>query len=230
MKNKFFFYLFGTVFMLSQTACRNEPTTDLSRVSFIPAPVSVTSTGDSFTFDETTAIYFEAGQEGLGPVAEYLANSLSQVTGTEYNIRETDELPKEGIYLTLSDEDETIGQEGYVLNIGQQLISVNANGPGGCFYGIQTLLQAIPVKADGNIPVSVATGTIRDFPEFGYRAAMLDVARHFFEVDEVKRFIDLLALYKMNALHLHLTDDQGWRIEIKSWPRLTEIGSTTEVG
>ncbi|MCL4144066.1 UNVERIFIED_CONTAM: hypothetical protein GTU68_042336, partial [Idotea baltica] len=79
-------------------------------------------------------------------------------------------------------------------------------------------------------PFEIATGTIRDYPNYGYRGAMLDVARHFFDVEEVKHYIDLISTYKMNALHLHLTDDQGWRIEIKSWPKLTEIGGSSEVG
>jgi hexosaminidase len=88
----------------------------------------------------------------------------------------------------------------------------------------------LPVKANGEGDIRIPAGFISDFPEYGYRGAMLDVSRHFFGVEDVKRFIDFIAMYKMNALHLHLSDDQGWRIEIKSWPKLTEIGGSTEVG
>jgi hexosaminidase len=91
-------------------------------------------------------------------------------------------------------------------------------------------VQLLPVKHDPGETIRIATGDITDYPVYAYRGAMLDVSRHFFDVNDVKRFIDFLAMYKMNHLHLHLSDDQGWRIEIKSWPKLTEIGGSTEVG
>ena len=106
--------------------------------------------------------------------------------------------------------------------------------PEGIFHGIQTIRQLLPATIECNKPQKgpwkIANGTIIDYPVYGYRGAMLDVARHFFGAEDVKRFIDLIAAYKMNILHLHLADDQGWRIEIKSWPALTEIGSLTQVG
>ena len=123
-----------------------------------------------------------------------------------------------------------MGNEGYEINIDERKIIIDAKSQAGCFNGIQTLLQTMPVKIKIGEKLEIATGTIHDFPEYAYRGAMLDVARHFFRSEDVKRFIDFLAAYKMNALHLHLSDDQGWRIEIKSWPKLTEIGGSTEVG
>jgi hexosaminidase len=142
----------------------------------------------------------------------------------------TTETPASGIFLSVGDTIDELNNEGYIINIDKKIIKISANSTAGCFYGIQTLLQTIPGNYTTVSPLEIATGVIRDFPEFGYRGAMLDVARHFFSVEDVKRFIDFLAAYKMNALHLHLSDDQGWRIEIKSWPKLTEIGGSTEVG
>jgi len=131
-------------------------------------------------------------------------------------------------------DDKELGEEGYELNITEEMVELKANKPAGIFYGIQTIRQLLPARVEsGNTeqgPWKLPTGTIRDYPVYGYRGAMLDVARHFFSVDEVKTYIDRLALYKMNVLHLHLSDDQGWRIEIKSWPKLTEFGGKTEVG
>ena len=102
------------------------------------------------------------------------------------------------------------------------------------FRGIQTLRQALPAAVEKSDKQSgswkIPTGTIRDSPTYAYRGAMLDVARHFFSVEDVKRYIDLISAYKMNVMHLHLSDDQGWRIEIKSWPKLTAESSKTEVG
>jgi hexosaminidase len=123
--------------------------------------------------------------------------------------------------------DPELGDEGYEINISTESITVSANKPAGLFYGVQTLNQ-IGVKNDQGL--EFATGKIRDFPTFGWRGSMLDVARHFFSVGDIKRYIDLISYYKLNALHLHLSDDQGWRIEIKSWPNLTAIGGKTQVG
>src|SRR6185503_6780096 len=100
--------------------------------------------------------------------------------------------------------------------------------PAGLFYAVQTLRQLMPAIPAEKLTLPAVS--IRDIPRFEWRGAMLDVARHFFGVEDIKRYIDLISYYKMNRLHLHLTDDQGWRIEIKSWPRLTEVGGSTQVG
>ena len=119
------------------------------------------------------------------------------------------------------------------LNISKDMVRITANTPAGWFYALQTIRQLLPPDAElGTTQKGLANccRTIRDYPEYTYRGSMLDVARHFFSVEDVKRYIDLIAAYKMNILHLHLSDDQGWRIEIKSWPNLTSIGGSTEVG
>jgi hexosaminidase len=124
--------------------------------------------------------------------------------------------------------DPSLGAEGYELKISPQGVVLSAPHPAGLFYGVQTLRQLLPpVLASGELALPGAA--IRDYPRFAWRGAMLDVARHFFGPADIKRYIDLLAYYKINRLHLHLTDDQGWRLMIESWPRLAEYGGLTAV-
>jgi hexosaminidase len=129
---------------------------------------------------------------------------------------------------------EALGDEGYRLEVTGVEVRITARTAAGLFYGVQTLRQLLPPAVESAAPVTerwvVPGGTIVDRPRFAYRGAMLDVARHFFAVDDVLRVVDHLARYKLNHLHLHLTDDQGWRIAVDSWPKLTEVGGTTEVG
>ncbi len=210
----------------------NNPKTDLTAVSLIPKPSSVTATESTFTITEETTIY--AANDDLMPIAKYLSDQLTPATGYELSAILTNESQKEGnIYLLLK-SDEQLGQEGYELNINEDRVEISANQPAGLFYGIQTLRQLLPPKIELRSkqegPWQIASGTIRDFPTYVWRGSMLDVARHFFSVEDVKRYIDLISYYKMNILHLHLSDDQGWRIEIKSWPKLTSVGGSTEVG
>lgn len=229
MNKKILFRLSGLFFVVFQLSCTQESLTDLTQTAFIPKPVSVTATGKSFDISDLTTIYFQEGKEDLKTTGQYFAEQIDRIADIEPEVRPTSEVPIKGIYLTM-DNDSELGNEGYEITIDKRLITIKANGTAGCFYAVQTLLQTLPVENKPGQPLLIATGTIHDFPEYGYRGAMLDVARHFFSVDDVKQFIDYLATYKMNILHLHLSDDQGWRIEIKSWPKLTEIGGSTEVG
>ncbi|MBN1986321.1 MAG: beta-N-acetylhexosaminidase [Prolixibacteraceae bacterium] len=229
MKNKFGLTAI-LAFVLLQSACTQKTPTDLSKTAFIPNPVSIEATGHSFELNASAVIYYEEGAEGLQLIADYLSSEINRISGMSLKAEPTAETPKNGIYFTLANEDQELASEGYELTIGKKLIAIKANAVPGCFYGVQTLLQMLPAKTEAGQALELASGVIRDFPEFGYRGAMLDVSRHFFNVEEVKQFIDFLAMYKMNALHLHLSDDQGWRIEIKSWPKLTETGGSTEVG
>ncbi|MEU2877796.1 family 20 glycosylhydrolase, partial [Streptomyces sp. NPDC007070] len=126
------------------------------------------------------------------------------------------------------------GAEGYRLDSGPAGVTITAREPAGLFHGVQTLRQLLPAAVERRTvqpgPWKVAGGTVTDTPRYAYRGAMLDVSRHFFTVAQVKRYIDELALYKVNELHLHLSDDQGWRIAIDSWPRLASYGGSTQVG
>jgi hexosaminidase len=160
--------------------------------------------------------------------AKLLSSSISEVSALEIPVVAEDGSASQGnIYLSLQD-DASLGDEGYELSITPDSIRVSARRPAGLFYGVQTLRQLLPFASPGSM--SLPALSIHDTPRFAWRGAMLDVARHFFGVEDVKRFIDLISHYKMNRLHLHLSDDQGWRIEIKSWPRLTEVGGSTQVG
>ena len=209
-------------------ACTETVQTDLTQTAFIPKPVSVTATGSAFNLNGSTTIYVQEGVDGLLSSAEFLSNKINDISGASVRTETVGEKPSAGIYLSVAENGEMAAQ-GYELVIDKKLITITGADAAGCFFGVQTLLQTLPVKGAGEAVV-IPTGTVSDYPEFGYRGAMLDVARHFFNVEEVKQFIDFLALYKMNYLHLHLSDDQGWRIEIKSWPKLTEIGGSLEVG
>lgn len=227
MKLKIFFPLVVIIALLIQISCKTQPPTDLTKTPFIPKPVSVAATGDAFTIESTTVIYVIDQTEDAG---KYLSERLNDITGYSLNLEKSDETPSKGIYIKLFDESDDLGDEGYDLDIQKKLITISASGIEGCINGIQTLLQTLPVSVPTGNEIDIPTGKIHDYPEYAYRGVMLDVARHFFDVDEVKQFIDYIAMYKMNYLHLHLSDDQGWRIEIKSWPKLTEIGGSLEVG
>ena len=234
-KTKFKLFAFGSLFLtviFSQMACKP---TDLSKENMIPKPVSVVATGGKFDLTDQTDIYIQGESAELKQIGQYLADKLNPSTGLGLEVKTTTDAPAPGnIYLSLSDSDSELGDEGYQLTITDKLISLAANKPAGLFHGIQTIRQLLPAQVEMTSkqkgPWEIATGTIRDYPTYGYRGSMLDVARHFFGVDDVKNLIDQMAYYKMNVMHLHLSDDQGWRIEIKSWPNLTAHGGKTEVG
>jgi hexosaminidase len=227
----------ATIFivMLIQTSCTVKAPSDLSKESIIPKPVSITATGEYFSIKKTTKIFIKGESAELKQIGQYLADRLNPSTGFGIEVKSTSEVPRQGnIYLTMSESNKNLGDEGYELTITKEMLTLSANGSAGLFRGIQTIRQLLPANIELGAkqpgPWKIATGTVSDYPGYAYRGAMLDVARHFFGVDDVKRFIDLLAYYKMNVLHLHLADDQGWRIEIKSWPDLTTHGGSTQVG
>lgn len=213
---------------------KNE-TANLSALGIIPKPVSVVPTGGVFTITGRTDIFVSGGSYELMDIGKYLADILNPATGYGIEVKATDREPVRGdILLSLKENDEKLGDEGYEILITDKTVTITANKPAGVFYGIQTLRQLLPPEVELDTlqegPWIIPTGTIRDYPAYSYRGTMLDVARHFFKPEEVKTHIDHIAYYKMNVLHLHLSDDQGWRIEIKSWPNLTAHGSKTEVG
>jgi hexosaminidase len=211
------------------------PKTDLSAENMIPKPLKVIATENGFALDEFTAIYTSQTDEGFEDVGNFLAEKIKSKTDLDVQVNVA-EIPnmETVIYINKSDSTDLVGPEAYQLYITQDSIILNSNTAAGAFRGIQTVRQIIPDVSNDTLTTNpvwvIPTGKIIDRPQFEYRGAMLDVARHFFSVKDVKKFIDLLAYYKYNVLHLHLTDDQGWRIEIKSWPRLTEVGGSTEVG
>jgi hexosaminidase len=203
--------------------------------NIIPMPVSVTPTGGSFLLPSTADIYVEPGTAELIAIGQYLADKLNPSTGYGMQVLTTTGAPADGnIYLTTVGGDPTLGDEGYQLTVTPNLVTVVAYKPAGLFRGIQTVRQVLPAAIESatlqSVPWMMATGTIRDYPRFSWRGSMLDVARHFFSVADVKRYIDLMAYYKLNVFHFHLSDDQGWRIMINSWPNLALYGGGTQVG
>ncbi len=199
--------------------------------NIIPMPVQMTPGAGAFALDAETAVAYDA--PALAAVAEFLAGLLRPATGLPLPVQPATGAQPNRIHFTTGADPE-LGDEGYELAITPTVVTVRAPQPAGHFYAVQTLRQLLPPAVESSTqqpgPWLLPAGTIRDYPRYGWRSAMLDVARHFFGVADVKRYIDLLALYKFNRLHLHLSDDQGWRIEIKSWPRLAEVGGRTAVG
>lgn len=212
----------------------SSPTTDLSKENIIPKPVTITPDHKGF-FITNKIVINSAPSKGLDALTVYLASQVHELTGLTIN-QEQNQSTTDAITLSLDANDSALGEEGYILNISEANITIQANAEAGIFNGIQTLLQIIPLHSydaeakEDSKKFLVATGTIRDYPEYSWRGSMLDVARHFFSVEDVKKYIDLISQYKVNVLHLHLSDDQGWRIEIKSWPKLATHGGSTEVG
>jgi len=195
----------------------------------LPAPVSaVPASGAGYTLGAGTEIASDAPD-----VAGYLAGILRPSTGFAVPVRDTAGGPA-AITLLLSGAPPAVGAEGYQLDITADGVTVRAATGDGLFAGVQTLLQLLPTAVRGSTvqpgPWPLAGGRITDYPRFAHRAAMLDVARHFFTVAQVERYLDQIALYKVNRLHLHLADDQGWRIAINGWDRLTSYGGSTQVG
>jgi hexosaminidase len=203
--------------------------------NLIPKPVFVQPAPGGFSLTAATGIHVQSGNPEVESIGRYLAEKLKPATGFALPVIPADALPPAGnIYLAVEDGDPALGEEGYTLAVTPDLIALVANMPAGLFRGVQTLRQLLAAGIESPAvqpgPWVIPAGAIRDQPRFTWRGAMLDVARHFFGVADVKAFIDRMAYYKMNRFHLHLTDDQGWRIEIKSWPNLTAIGGTTAVG
>jgi len=218
-----------------QMSCAPKTVSNLNGEAIIPKPVSISSTGDIFTLKAGTKIYVQDESIELEQTGQFLAGKLRPSTGFPLEVIIAAEPPKQGIYLTLSGDRELPGgNESHELDITRKLVTITANRPEGVFRAVQTLRQLLPSRIEMTTPQAgpweIATGLIVDHPSYSYRGFMLDVARHFFTVGDVKAVIDYLALYKMNMLHLHLSDDQGWRIEIKSWPNLALHGGSTQVG
>jgi len=198
--------------------------------------------GDGFTITAKTLIISRSGGPEMRRISLTLSELCRRSTGAPRVVPAPGlarDAAGEGglIELEIDPQQGALGAEGYDLTIDKDGIRLTAAAQAGLFYGVQTLRQLLPYAAEYEAimyeqprPVTLPAMHIRDAPRYPWRGAMLDVARHFFSVDDVKRYIDLLALHKMNRLHLHLADDQGWRIEIKKWPDLTAKGGLTEVG
>ena len=191
-------------------------------LNVIPQPQEVITTAEAapFVIRSSTSICYPEGNAKLERTAHLLASYIKEVTGTEVKIG-----TKAGNNCIVLGLNPAIAQkDGYELNITADQVTINGSTEAGVFYGTQTIHKALPItggKALGSLPA----GTVKDFPQYGYRGFMIDVGRHYFPVAYLKELIDVMALHNINYFHWHLTEDQGWRIEIKKYPKLTEIGS-----
>lgn len=214
--------LAGTL-ILACSSCGVETT---ANYQVIPLPQEVALSQESpFNLNDGTIIAYPENNELLKRNAEFLAEYISQSTGHTLQteaLAPGSEAPKGAITLRL---DPAIGnREGYVLTVKADRVTLNGQTENGVFYGIQTLRKSIPAETKAT-SILLPAGSIQDEPRFSYRGMHLDVGRHFFPIEFVKKYIDLLALHNMNTFHWHLTEDQGWRIEIKKYPKLTEVGA-----
>lgn len=190
--------------------------------SLIPQPVSGSIQSGQFILSDKTKIILSSEGEELHKAADLFVREVNELSGIltekgEKKAKSTIELRLNAV------SDSLLGSEGYKIKIAPRHILVQANTASGIFYATQTLLQMIPVTNAAEVAIPCAE--LVDYPRFGWRGLMLDVSRHFFSKDEVKRYIDQMAKYKFNVFHWHLTDDQGWRIEIKGLPELTRVGA-----
>ncbi|HSG82381.1 MAG TPA: family 20 glycosylhydrolase, partial [Gemmatimonadota bacterium] len=192
----------------------------------IPFPAQLTPRAGSFRLDPATMIILsDPGDQELRALARYAAELIRERTGVALTVSDRHARGAEaGAILLLREESAEANVEGYRLEASGDRIVVSAPAHAGLFYGIQTLRQLTPPAGNAEY-VDVPAVEIVDRPRFVYRGMHLDVGRHFFPVSFVKKYIDLLAMYKMNTFHWHLTEDQGWRIEIKRYPLLTEVGA-----
>ncbi|MEM9998263.1 MAG: family 20 glycosylhydrolase, partial [Bacteroidota bacterium] len=213
----------------------------MAQPALLPAPLEATwDASGTFTVTPETPLLVPDGDLDALRIAGMLADLLAFGADTRPRVVEarayarTTRLNAPPAIVFTDDAPDSLGTEGYVLTITPAQVTLAANALAGWFYATQTLRQLLPAAAEYAaafpVPLTVPAGRVVDRPRFGWRGMMLDVARHFFGPDEVRRLIDLMALHKLNRLHLHLSDDQGWRVEIPGWPRLTEIGGSTEVG
>jgi len=224
MKKVFFILLFQSAIAASFAQSENET------ISIIPEPVSITKTSGHFVLPTTINIATDENKD-LQMIAENFQKQLSVPTGYNITINDKSKNGSSSIILSINKTKvAAIGDEGYNLKITPENITIAGNKPAGVFYGLQTLMQLFPKEIGSkaqakNVKWEAPCVSITDYPRFAWRGLMFDVARHFFTKQEVKDFIDDMVKYKYNILHWHLTDDEGWRIEIKSLPKLTEVGA-----
>lgn len=205
----------------------------------IPKPLKYIRGNGKFIITKDTSIYVKGNTneetEEISKIAEAFNNKIKTSTGFKLNIVRNESPISGSIYLTTTSGEINDGDEAYKITVIPENANIIASKPEGIFRGIQTLRQLLPPDIEKNTLVTdmewgIESSTIEDKPEYRYRGLMIDVARHFFDVDEIKRQIDIAAQYKINKIHIHLSDDQGWRLEIKKWPDLATIGGSSEVG
>jgi len=222
MNKLFFCILVSTVVIIS---CKNN-TPKFTEINVIPQPEKTDLSDAIFNLDNNTVICFDQSNKSLGKAALRLEEMLKRPLGARLIYKESIQATdKNYIHLIV---DSNMADEAYILSISETHIEILGGTARGVFWGIQSLRQLMPACSEGDSilgSVILPCSKIMDSPRFSYRGMHLDVCRHFFTVEEVKSYIDLLAMHKFNTFHWHLTEDQGWRIEIKKYPELTRLGA-----
>ncbi|MBO4850344.1 MAG: beta-N-acetylhexosaminidase [Prevotella sp.] len=213
MKRHVFFLLVFALPLLSSAQ-------ELADFNVVPKPRQcVEQKGGPFALSSLAAIVYEGGDE-MRRNASFLAEYIGEVVGKEPPVRSS---KVRGSAITLRLNKKMTGEEAYRISVNQKGVVIEGATPQGVFRGVQTFRKALPVHAAGEVLVPAVV--VDDEPRFAYRGMHLDVSRHFFDMDFVRQYIDMLALHHINVFHFHLTDDQGWRVEIKKYPKLTEVGA-----
>ncbi len=204
------------IFLLSVTTCFSQQ----SSLNIIPEPAKAELKDGNFSITNHTTIFYT--QQGVDKSVAFLNSYLKKYYGFQLPVQKKEMYPEAKISLHYNPKKVTAAN-GYTLDISNNEINITGNNEEGLFYGIQTLIQLLPTEKSNSLNVQACN--IVDSPRFAYRGLHLDCGRHFFSVDFIKQYIDLIAMHKMNTFHWHLTEDQGWRIEIKKYPKLTQVGA-----
>lgn len=212
MKHQYYLILFFAFLCIQ---CKKD-FNKIEEIAIIPQPLEQVITDGFFVIDNN--LFIENPTE-LTSVTNY----FTEILQSEFGINSTNQETQNKISFTLNPIIKN--DEGYTLEVSKNEISIQAKTEKGAFYAVQSLLQLFPIKIDGNISIAIPCVKIKDEPQFTYRGMHLDVGRHFFSVDFIKKYIDQIARLKINTFHWHLTEDQGWRIEIKKYPKLQEVAA-----
>ncbi len=222
----------GSLLIISSMMALSMYAQEVAPIAIIPEPVSLEKRDGKFLFTAQTRIEAADRNPDVQRVASFFASQVRKATGYQAAIQSATAATRTNVvsFVLNKGVEAELGTEGYRLEVAPTQVVVKANHPAGLFYGMQSLLQLFPKEIESNTAIArkswaLPAVRITDQPRFGWRGLMFDVSRHFFTKDQVKQFIDDMVKYKYNLLHLHLTDDQGWRIEIKSLPKLTEVGA-----
>lgn len=224
-----------SILCLLLTACNEQPVSQASYnqgINIIPKPQHLTEGEGFFRLNKNTS--FSATDTEAQKVAEFIASRINRSTGFSLKVMNQENVSKNAIALIIDPSLDT-NKEGYTLDVTTENVTVKSKTPQGLFYGMQTFLQLLPAEVESpsavnNISWVAPCVNIKDEPRFEYRGIMLDPCRHFMSVEDVKKHLDVLSLFKINRMHWHLTDDQGWRIEIKQYPKLTQGGAIRTEG
>jgi hexosaminidase len=225
MKISIYLFLIAALF---SAGCKSGPASGKENVyAIIPAPVSIREMTGNFAFTKKSKIVLQSLNVENKLAADFLAVLIKNPTGIVLPVVQGNKASSGSVLMSI--DTSVINNEGYTLTVTPQRITIKARSAVGLFYAVQTMRQLLPAEVEkdsvvNGLTLRVPCCEIADEPRFGYRGMHLDVGRHMFPVEYIKRYIDMIALHKMNTFHWHLTEDQGWRIEIKKYPRLTEVG------